>query len=97
MLATAAAEIVMDAFASHELIGLLSAADPALDEAGAYAIAGEIHARRMARGEHPVGRKIGWTNRTIWQRFNVRAPIWGYMYDSTVGVRARWARTDRRR
>jgi 2-oxo-3-hexenedioate decarboxylase len=78
------AELVMDAFASGKLIGLLSAADPALDEAGAYAIAREIHARRVARGEHPVGRKIGWTNRTIWSQFNVRAPIWGYMYDSTV-------------
>jgi 2-oxo-3-hexenedioate decarboxylase len=84
MLVTEAARIVMDAFASRELIGLLSVADPTLDEAGAYAIAREIHERRMGRGEHLVGRKIGWTNRTIWPRFNVRAPIWGYMYDSTV-------------
>jgi 2-keto-4-pentenoate hydratase len=63
MFATEAARIVMDAFASRELIGLLSAADPTLDEAGAYAIAREIHERRVGRGEHPVGRKIGWTNR----------------------------------
>jgi 2-oxo-3-hexenedioate decarboxylase len=84
MLVTEVAQLVLDAFASCELIGLLSVADPTLNEAGAYAIAREIHERRIGRGEQPVGRKIGWTNRTIWPRFNVRAPIWGYMYDSTV-------------
>ncbi len=55
-----------------------------LDEDGAYAIAGEVHARRVARGEKPVGRKIGFTNRTIWQEYGVSSPIWGHMYDSTV-------------
>jgi 2-keto-4-pentenoate hydratase len=78
------AEIVLDAFASHRLIGLLSERDPTLDEAGAYEIAREVHRRRVERGEHPVGRKIGFTNRTIWPRYGVWAPIWGYMYDSTV-------------
>jgi 2-oxo-3-hexenedioate decarboxylase len=81
---TEQAGIVLDAFASGELIGLLSAEDPTLDEAGAYAIAREVHERRMRRGEHPVGRKIGFTNRTIWRRYGVWAPIWGFMYDSTV-------------
>jgi 2-oxo-3-hexenedioate decarboxylase len=78
------AEIVLDAFASQRLIGLLSGGDPSLDEAGAYAIASEVHARRVQRGEKPVGRKIGFTNRTIWARYGVWAPIWGYVYDSTV-------------
>ena len=53
------AEIVRDAFASHRLIGLLSDGDPSLDEDGAYAIASEVHARRVRRGEKPAGRKIG--------------------------------------
>jgi 2-oxo-3-hexenedioate decarboxylase len=78
------AEIVLDAFASHRLIGLLSDSDPTLDEARAYEIAREVHRRRVERGEHPVGRKIGFTNRTIWPRYGVWAPIWGYTYDSTV-------------
>jgi 2-keto-4-pentenoate hydratase len=84
MLVTERAGIVLDAFASGELIGLLSAEDPTLDEVGAYRIAREVHERRMRRGEHPVGRKIGFTNRTIWPRYGVWAPIWGFMYDSTV-------------
>jgi 2-oxo-3-hexenedioate decarboxylase len=31
-----------------------------------------------------VGRKIGFTNRTIWAEYNVHAPMWGYVYDRTV-------------
>ena len=54
------------------------------DLAAAYRVAADVHARRMARGERPVGRKIGFTNRTIWAEYDVWAPIWGYMYDSTV-------------
>ncbi len=38
----------------------------------------------MARGERPVGRKIGFTNRTIWAEYGVYAPIWGDMYDTTL-------------
>jgi 2-oxo-3-hexenedioate decarboxylase len=43
-----------------------------------------LHARRLARGEKPVGRKIGFTNRTIWAEYGVYAPNWGYMTDRTV-------------
>jgi 2-oxo-3-hexenedioate decarboxylase len=31
-----------------------------------------------------VGRKIGFTNRTIWQRYGVHEPIWGTVYDRTL-------------
>ncbi len=44
-----------------------------------------MRAEREARGERPIGRKIGFTNRTIWDEYGVHAPIWGYVYDSTVG------------
>jgi 2-oxo-3-hexenedioate decarboxylase len=40
--------------------------------------------REIRRGELPVGRKIGFTNPTIWSEYNVYAPIWGYMYNRTV-------------
>jgi len=79
-----AADVILDAFASQRLIAPLSDADPSLDEDGAYAIAWEIHARRLRRGEKPVGRKIGFTNRTIWAEYRVSGPIWGHVYDSTV-------------
>lgn len=78
------ADAVLDAFARGRLIGLLSDADPSLDEEAAYEIAREVHARRVERGERPVGRKIGFTNRTIWPQYGVRGPIWGHVYDSTV-------------
>lgn len=78
------ADTVLDAFASKRLIESLSAGDPSLDEARAYEIAAEVKDRRVERGEQPVGRKIGFTNRTIWPQFDIWAPIWGWVYDSTV-------------
>jgi 2-oxo-3-hexenedioate decarboxylase len=78
------ADLVLEAFDSHRLIGLLSDSDPLLEEQDAYAIAREVHARRLARGERPVGRKIGFTNRTVWPHYGVWQPIWGYVYDSTT-------------
>ena len=50
----------------------------------AYAVAACVAKLRQARGENPVGRKLGFTNRNIWDEYNVYAPIWSYMYDSTV-------------
>jgi 2-keto-4-pentenoate hydratase len=76
------ADAILDAFASRRLIELLSDDDPPLDEDGAYAIARDVHARRVERGESPVGRKIGFTNRGLWLEYG--APFWGHVYDSTV-------------
>jgi 2-oxo-3-hexenedioate decarboxylase len=78
------ADDVLDAVDRHRLIAPLSDREPALDEDGAYAIASALHARRVERGERPVGRKIGFTNRTIWAEYGVWAPIWSHVYDSTV-------------
>jgi 2-oxo-3-hexenedioate decarboxylase len=50
----------------------------------AYRVAAAIRQMREARGEIPVGRKIGFTNRTIWAEYNVYGPIWGYVYNRTV-------------
>jgi 2-keto-4-pentenoate hydratase len=51
--------------------------DPAFDVDTAYAVADDIRGRRIARGEMPRGYKIGFTNRSIWSRYGVYAPIWG--------------------
>lgn len=48
----------------------------------AYRIAGSV-ARQ--RGGRLVGRKIGFTNRSIWPRYGVDAPMWGVMTDRSVG------------
>jgi 2-oxo-3-hexenedioate decarboxylase len=55
-----------------------------LDEA--FAVADDVCARRIARGERPRGWKIGFTNRTIWDRYGVHAPIWAPVWDTTLQV-----------
>jgi 2-oxo-3-hexenedioate decarboxylase len=79
-----AADRVLDAFACRRLIPPLSRDDPSLDEDGAYAIALEVYSRRLGRGERPVGRKIGFTNQSIWAGHQASGPIWGHVYDSTL-------------
>jgi 2-oxo-3-hexenedioate decarboxylase len=44
----------------------------------------EIEARRVASGWQPVGRKIGFTNRTIWPRYGVYLPMWAHVWAHTV-------------
>jgi 2-keto-4-pentenoate hydratase len=52
-------------------------------EAG-YRIALGLHRERTAAGWKPLGRKIGFTNRSIWPRYGVFQPIFGFVYDRTV-------------
>lgn len=63
---------------------LPSARDSGFDMSRAYAVADELRARRLARGERQRGYKIGFTNRTIWPRYGVFAPIWGPVWDTTL-------------
>jgi 2-keto-4-pentenoate hydratase len=65
-------------------IAPLSKAHPDFGLEEAYRITAAVRAEREARGERPIGRKIGFTNRTIWAEYGVYAPIWGYVYDRTV-------------
>ena len=58
----------------------LPSAGPALagfDLDQAYRVAEQTRRLRIARGERPCGYKIGFTNRGIWPKYGVRAPIWG--------------------
>ncbi|MCG6902264.1 MAG: hypothetical protein LJE68_06230 [Rhodobacter sp.] len=50
----------------------------------AYRIAHHVTAMRRARGETTVGRKIGFTNRTIWSLYGVTGPMWGHVYRHTL-------------
>jgi 2-oxo-3-hexenedioate decarboxylase len=52
-------------------------------EAG-YRIAIDLHRKRTAAGWRPLGRKIGFTNRSLWPRYGVFQPIFGFVYDRTV-------------
>jgi len=57
---------------------------PGFDLEAAYRVTGMVRQLREARGERAVGRKIGFSNRSIWAEYRVHAPIWGYLYDRTV-------------
>ena len=50
----------------------------------AYRVTALGNEMRLAKGYKPVGRKIGFTNRRMWDEYGVRAPIWGYVYDRTL-------------
>lgn len=65
-------------------IAPFTAHDPAFDLDRAYRVTPAVRRLREARGERVVGRKIGFTNRNIWAQYGVYAPIWGYVYDSTL-------------
>ena len=80
-------EITQEAFAAlgtGRQVQPFSARRPDFRLEEAYRVAAAVRAKREARGERPVGRKIGFTNRTIWAEYNVHAPMWGYVYDRTV-------------
>ncbi len=62
----------------------LAARISGFDIAAAYDVGRLIHEARVRAGASPVGRKIGFTNREIWQDYGIRDPIWGYVYDTTV-------------
>jgi 2-oxo-3-hexenedioate decarboxylase len=75
---------LLDALDRNGRLTPITDRDPSFDEAAAYAVNAEILRRRKARGERPIGRKIGFTNRTIWPEYGVYTPIWAHVYDSTV-------------
>ena len=55
-----------------------------LDVPAAYQSALAVRRLRVLRGEQPRGYKIGFTNRSIWPRYNVDSPIWGTVWNTTL-------------
>ena len=75
---------IMDAWIAGRQIAPIAVRNPGFDMAAAYDVARAIRRTREQRGEKPIGRKIGFTNRTIWDEYLVFAPIWGDMYSTTL-------------
>ena len=74
-----------DAFnAGGRQVQSFSARHPGFTLDEAYRVTALANAMRVARGFRPLGRKIGFTNRRLWDEYGVRAPIWGYVYDRTM-------------
>jgi 2-keto-4-pentenoate hydratase len=61
-----------------------SARHAGLTPESGYRAAARLHADRLARGWQALGRKIGFTNRTLWARYGVHEPMWGTVYDRTL-------------
>ncbi len=80
----AAADALMSAHDQASLLAPITSSMPDFDVPSAYAVLHEIERRRVARGWRPVGRKIGFTNRTIWPRYGVFQPMWAHTWDRTV-------------
>ena len=80
----ARARRLLDALDAATALPTFTGADPSFDLAQAFAVADEIRRLRLARGEVPLGYKIGFTNRGIWARYGVFAPIWGPVWNTTV-------------
>ncbi len=78
------AERLIDAYDRAVTLQPITASDPSFDVPAAYEVLREIHARRTASGWRAVGRKIGFTNRTIWVRYGVNRPMWAHVYSHTV-------------
>src|SRR5438552_16220354 len=62
----------------------ITAGDSGFDVERAYDVLAAINARREAQGWRSIGRKIGFTNRTIWARYGVYQPMWAPVWSHTV-------------
>ncbi len=74
---------------AEDLLACLGSGRPArrypdMDMGRAYAVSARICELRRVRGEATVGRKIGFTNTTIWPLYGVSGPMWSFTYDTTV-------------
>ena len=80
------AQRLMAAYDTGGLTTLPSAQDASFTVRAAFEVADTLRGLRIARGEKPVGYKIGFTNRGIWERYGVHQPIWGPVWNTTAAL-----------
>jgi 2-keto-4-pentenoate hydratase len=69
------------AYDTATTIAPITDTDPEFDIPAAYEVLREIeNRRRIAQGWQMVGRKIGFTNTTIWSRYGVYQPMWAHIW-----------------
>ncbi len=81
---SAVADALLAAYAAGSTLAPITQWVAGFDVAAAYDVLHEIERRRVAAGWRPVGRKIGFTNRTIWPRYGVYQPMWAHVWSETV-------------
>jgi 2-oxo-3-hexenedioate decarboxylase len=75
---------LIDAYDQSATIDPVTTTEPWFDTASAYEVLRHIAAERRARQWVSVGRKVGFTNTTIWERYGVSGPMWAEIWDRTV-------------
>jgi 2-oxo-3-hexenedioate decarboxylase len=80
----AIAEEVIASLANHSQIPTFSSRTGGLTLAQAYRVTPLLRSAFEARGERITGRKIGFTNRQMWEAYGVASPIWGYVTSRTT-------------
>ncbi|GKQ52030.1 2-keto-4-pentenoate hydratase [Bradyrhizobium sp. Ce-3] len=80
----AIANEVLASWASHSQIQTFSSRPDGITLAQAYQVTPLLRAAFEARGERITGRKIGFTNRQMWQAYGVDSPVWGYATSRTT-------------
>jgi 2-oxo-3-hexenedioate decarboxylase len=80
----AMANEVLAAWANRSQIQTFSSRPDPITLAEAYQVTPLLRAAFEARGERITGRKIGFTNRQMWQSYGVSSPIWGYATSRTT-------------
>jgi 2-oxo-3-hexenedioate decarboxylase len=81
---TSIANRLINAYDTATTLPPITGGAPKFSVADGYAVLAEIEARRRAQGWRSVGRKIGFTNRTIWPRYGVYQPMWAHVWSHTV-------------
>jgi 2-oxo-3-hexenedioate decarboxylase len=80
------ADRLITAYDTATTLSPITAGTPDFSVADGYAVLAGVEARRRSQGWRSVGRKIGFTNRTIWPRYGVYQPMWAHVWSHTVHV-----------
>src|SRR5262245_20833841 len=80
----AIADALITAYDDARMLPPISASRAGFDVAAAYDVLAEVESRRRAQGWTSAGRKIGFTNVTIWARYGVDRPMWAHVWTRTV-------------
>ncbi|MCW1931381.1 2-keto-4-pentenoate hydratase [Pararhodobacter zhoushanensis] len=76
-------DALLHAFDTGQSLSPITDSDPGFDLPRAYQAQAMLTAARIRRGARVVGVKTGFTNTTIWDEYNVHAPILGPIFDTT--------------
>jgi len=80
----AVADALMAAYDAATMLPPITGAAPDFSVTDGYAVLLDIEERRRAQGWRSVGRKIGFTNRTIWPRYGVFQAMWAHVWSHTM-------------